>query len=202
MSPRRRAADVAADRDLTLRHALAVASEDGLEGLTIGRLADELTMSKSGLFGRFGSKEDLQLAVVAAAADRFRREAWEPMAGEPAGLARLRAAAAAWLSYLEREVFPGGCVLTAAAHEFDGRPGPVRDAVRAAWAAWLDQLARDAAAARRAGELPEGAAEPAQLAFELQGVMLAANWSYQLWGDATAFARARAAIDRLLGPSG
>jgi AcrR family transcriptional regulator len=177
-------------RGAILDRAVDLASEEGLEGLTIGRLASEMQMSKSGLFGHFGSKEELQLATVDAAAQRFIREVVAPVMDLPAGAERLRALCDRYVGYMERQVFPGGCFWASAAAEFDGRPGPVRDAVRDQSAAWLGALESEARTA--------GAAEPKQLAFELQSLAQGANFAFQLFGDRDAFSRARAAIDRLL----
>jgi AcrR family transcriptional regulator len=177
-------------RDRILDRAVDLASEVGLEGLTIGRLASEMEMSKSGLFGHFGSKQDLQLATVQAAADRFVQEVVAPVADEQPGAERLRALCDRYIDYLERQVFSGGCFWAAAAAEFDGRPGPVRDAVREGVAAWLGGLESEARAA--------GFNDPAQLAFELHSIAQGANSAFQLLGDRDVFARARAAIDRLI----
>src|SRR5438045_1680435 len=117
-------------REAILERAMDLASVEGLEGLTIGRLAAELQMSKSGLFGHFGSKEELQLATVREAADRFAAEVVEPTLTEEEGSPRLHALCERYIGYLERNVFSGGCFFAAAAAEFDDRPGPVRDAVR------------------------------------------------------------------------
>ena len=105
-----------------------LASLEGLEGLTIGRLADELGMSKSGLFAHFGSKEELQLATIEAASQRYIREIFTPALREPRGYPRLVAICESWLSYIRRGVFPGGCFFAAASFEFDSRPGPVQRA--------------------------------------------------------------------------
>jgi AcrR family transcriptional regulator len=177
-------------REAILERAVDLASEEGLEGLTIGRLAGELELSKSGLFGHFGSKQDLQLATVEAAAARFVREVVEPILDVEPGAARLRALCEQYIAYLEREVFTGGCFWAAAAAEFDARPGPVRDAIEANSAAWRSGLEREAAVA--------GVEDPAQLAFELQSLAQGANFAYQLFGDREAFARARRAIDSRL----
>src|SRR3954452_11558528 len=107
--PRRSAAAVTASRDAVVSAAVRTASVDGLEGLTIGRLAGELEMSKSGLFGLFGSKQDLQLATLQAAFDHFLGEVWRPVASKPAGRERLLALCDRWLRYHERERMPGGC---------------------------------------------------------------------------------------------
>ena len=173
-----------------LERAVEVASEEGLEGLTIGRLSSELGLSKSGLFGHFGSKEDLQLAVVDAASEIFVREVVEPALSEPEGAPRLRAFCDRWVSYLERKVFSGGCFFAAASAEFDGRPGPVRDKLVGGQEALLRGLARQAELA--------GAEEPEQLVFEIYSLVQGANASYQLFGDERAFARARTAIERIL----
>jgi AcrR family transcriptional regulator len=177
-------------REAILERAVDIASTQGLEGLTIGGLASELGLSKSGLFGHFGSKEELQLATVRQAAVRFIKQVVEPAQREPEGLERLRALCEGYLDHLASDVFPGGCFWAAAATEFDGRPGPVRDAVREATAAWLGELERQARSA--------GAEDPRQLAFELQAAVAAANWSFQLFEDRAAFDRARRAMDRLL----
>jgi AcrR family transcriptional regulator len=177
-------------REAILARAVDLASTEGLEGLTIGRLAGELEMSKSGLFGHFGSKEELQLATVEAAARRFVDEVVEPALAEPEGSRRLRALCDRYLGYLERRVFPGGCFWASAATEFDGRPGRVRDRIRDGVGAWVGGLEREAALA--------GADDPAQLAFEIHALGQAANASYQLFEDRAAFGRARLAIGAAL----
>jgi AcrR family transcriptional regulator len=184
----------AATRDAILERAVDLASTEGLEGLTIGRLATELRMSKSGLFGHFGSKEELQLATVRAAADRFVAAVVEPTLRAEEGLPRLRALCRRYLEYLERPVFPGGCFWGAVTPEFDDRPGPVRDLIRDGMAAWLGLLERNAAAA--------GLEDPAQVAFELNALAQAANSSAQLFGDRQAFKRAREAMERRLAGAG
>lgn len=177
-------------RDAILERAVDVASQEGLEGLTIGRLSSELGLSKSGLFGHFGSKEELQLAAVDAAGAIFYREVIQPGLAEPEGAPRLRAFCDRWVSYLERKVFAGGCFFAAAAAEFDSRPGAVRDKLRDGQAALLAELTKQARIA--------GVDDPEQLVFELSSLVLAANAHYQLLDDPRAFARAREAKDRLL----
>lgn len=197
MSPRVSAAVAHRTRAAIVARGVDVASREGLEGLTIGRLADDLGMSKSGLLGHFGSKETLQLVVLDRAAEIFWREVWESVADRPAGLARLRAVCASWVGYLERGVFPGGCFFTAAAAEFDDRPGAVRDAV--AWYAqrWQRELSWQLRRAVDAGELPPDT-DAEQVVFELTGVMMVLNQSLQLYGDRSAPERARRAMTRLL----
>lgn len=176
-------------RAAILARALDVASVDGLEGLTIGRLAAELEMSKSGLFAHFGSKQELQLATIDAAADRF-RAVIGPALGAPEGAPRLRAMSELYLAHLEQGDYPGGCFWAATAAEYDDRPGPVRDAIAAGLDAWLAELERQAGIA--------GAPEPAPFAFELYAVVTAANSRYRLSGDLAVFGYARAGMERLL----
>jgi AcrR family transcriptional regulator len=185
-------------RDAILRRAVEIASLEGLEGLTIGRLATEFEMSKSGIFRHFGSKQTLQLATLERAMELFRHEVLEPATAAEPGLDRLRALLANYLRYLEHDVLPGGCFLTAAGAEFDGRPGPVRDAIAASSREWARELERQAKLARDRGELPVDV-EPAQLVFELGAYATRANALYQLYGDRRAFRRARTAMTKSLG---
>jgi AcrR family transcriptional regulator len=162
-----------------------------LEGLSIGLLANELEMSKSGLFAHFGSKQELQLATVAAAAERFRRAVIEPALESPEGAPRLRAMADAYITHLTSGAYPGGCFWAATSAEYDDRPGPVRDAIAAALDAWLGELGLQARIA--------GAADPDRLAFELYAVVMGANSRYRLCGDRAVFDYARSFVDRELG---
>jgi AcrR family transcriptional regulator len=170
---------------------------EGLEALSIGRLADELGLSKSGVYGHFGSKQNLQLSAVEAAIARFREEVWQPAALHSPGLARLRALMDAWLSYLERSVFPGGCFLTAASLEFDDRPGAVRDAVASSWSAWLGLIEQEVTTAQAQGEVDPDL-DPAQVTFELNAYVMGGNWAKQLFGDPDALTASRTAIDGLI----
>ena len=185
-------------RSAILDRSVAIASAEGLGGLTIGRLAGDLGMSKSGVLGHFGSKEALQLAVLDRAGEIFRAEVWEPAIPAAPGLVRLRVLCEAWISYLERGVFPGGCFFVAAAHEFDGRDGAVRDAVESRFDAWRERLLKEAGRAVAAGDLPAGT-DPGQLAFELLGLVMALNHAIQLHRDPEAPTRARRAIRSRLG---
>ena len=177
-------------RQAILDRAVDLASEEGLERLTIGRLASEMEMSKSGLFGHFGSKEELQLATVEAASHRFADEVIGPVFERQSGAERLHALCDRYIGYMERQVFPGGCFWASVTAEFDSRPGPVRDAIGEKVSAWVGALEAEAEAA--------GFDDPAQLAFELYSVAQGANSAFQLFGDREAFGRARAAVDRLL----
>jgi AcrR family transcriptional regulator len=180
-------------RKAILEAAVHIASAEGLEGLTIGRLAMELSMSKSGLFAHFGSKEDLQVATVEAARSIFIREVIRPSFAGEHGLLDLWHLCDTWLSYVESGVFRGGCFFAAAAAEFDSRPGAVRDRIAEIMKEWLATLRRAIAEAQTAGEL-KGEVDPTQLAFEFNSLELGANWAFQLYGDKQAFARAREAI--------
>jgi AcrR family transcriptional regulator len=179
-------------RTAILDAAVEIGSREGLEALTIGRLAGQTEVSKSGLFAHFGSKEGLQLATVEAAREIFVREVIEPASHADEGLPRLRALLDAWLSYFRRDVFPGGCFFQAASLEFDGRPGPVRDRVVQMMSEWLALLTRHAEDAE-----PRGAAAQ-QIAFELNAIGLATNWQRQLLGDGDALECAAAAFDRVI----
>jgi AcrR family transcriptional regulator len=179
-----------ATRTAILARAVDIASTDGLEGLTIGRLATELEMSKSGLFAHFGSKQELQLATVGAAAARFADAVIDPARHAEDGAPRLRAMAASYLAYLASDAYPGGCFWAATSAEYDDRPGPVRDAIAGAMDAWLGELERQARVA--------GVADPERLAFELYAVVMGANSRYRLSGDRRVFGYARASVQRLL----
>jgi AcrR family transcriptional regulator len=180
-------------RAAILDEAARLATIVGLEGLSIGGLATAIGMSKSGLYAHFGSKLELQLATIDAARQTFVAEVLRPALAAPKGVERLVAACEQFLSHVERGVFPGGCFFSAAAADVGTRPGPVRDAIAAQqreWQALLERLAREA------GELVQLApdTDPAQLAFELQALLTAANMAFILHGDAGAFERARRAI--------
>ena len=184
-------------RAAILERAVDLASLEGLEGLTIGRLADELKMSKSGLFAHFGSKEELQLAVVQAARERFVDEVLRPAIAAPRGYPRLVAICRAWLDYVKRGVFSGGCFFAAASFEFDGRTGPVRDAIEIAMIEWVGAIETAVRMAKDEGHL-EARVDPAQLAFEINSLFFGANFAYNLRKDKRALDRAEKAIeDRL-----
>ena len=180
-------------RAAILSTAVHLASAEGLEGLTIGRLAAELSLSKSGLFAHFGSKEDLQVATVEAARAVFIREVIRPAFQIEPGITRLWKLCDTWLSYVQSGVFRGGCFFAAAAAEFDGRPGPVRDRIAEIMKEWLATLSRAVVEAQEAGQLAKEL-DPTQLAFEFNSLELGANWAFQLYADKGAFVRAREAI--------
>ncbi|HET9103784.1 MAG TPA: TetR/AcrR family transcriptional regulator [Solirubrobacteraceae bacterium] len=195
--PRRSATEVAGSRAETLAAAVALASVVGLEGLTIGGLADRLGMSKSGMVGRFGSKQQLQLATLEQAAGMFRRAVYGPASATPPGLARLKAICDAWIAYLAEPPFPGGCFLTTAMVEFDARPGPVNDAVREVMRRWLTFLEQEARTAIDHAELPADT-DPQDVAFTLNALAVGANCDFQLNRDPGSLQRARRAMAAVL----
>ena len=195
--PRRSATEVAGSRAQTLAAAVQLASIVGLDGLTIGRLANRLGMSKSGLVGRFGSKEDLQLATLDQAAEIFRRAVYEPAASAQPGIARLTAICDAWVAYLSHPPFPGGCFLTTAMVEFDARPGPINDAVKSVMRRWLAVLEHEATTAIANGELPAGA-DPKDVAYTINALAVGANCDYQLNRNRDSLQRARRAMANVL----
>jgi AcrR family transcriptional regulator len=151
-------------------------------------------MSKSGLFAHFGSKESLQLATIEEARQRYVNEVIAPALASGSGITRLHALCESFLSYIERAVFPGGCFFASAMAEFDAKePSPVRDRIAQCQEQWMTTLERAAEDARDKGQLrPES--DPAQLAFELEGALLSANWYFHLFHDATNLERARHAV--------
>jgi AcrR family transcriptional regulator len=185
-------------RRAILQTAVNVASVDGLDGLTIGRLATELKMSKSGLFAHFGSKEELQISTVRAAAAIFVHRVMRPAeeAHEP-GLARLHETLRLWIDYIERGVFAGGCFFSNATVEMGGRGGPVRDAVWEQMGLWYGALADAARDAITRGEL-RADTDPEQLAFEVDAIGSAVSSGWLLANDPVVFQRGHRAILRRL----
>ena len=183
-------------RRLVLARAVEVASVDGLDGLSIGQLATDLSISKSGLFAHFGAKVQLQLDTIRAARRIYSDAVVAPAMQVPPGLARVWALSDGWLDYSRRRVFPGGCFFARASHEFGARPGPVRDLLGSAsreWMALLEQTVEDARLLREV-DLDEPAA---QVAFELQAFLDQANLG-SLLGDEGTYERARASTRRTL----
>ncbi|MGI5499638.1 TetR/AcrR family transcriptional regulator [Lentzea sp. CA-135723] len=197
MSPRRSAAEALLTRARILTRAAEIASEEGLEGITIGRLAEELEMSKSGVHKHFGTKESLQISTVDKAFVDFWRLHVEPALAEPSGLRRLRVLCDNSVRYLTEPLLPGGCLLTAALSEYDGRPGAVRDAVVEAWSGWQDQLRAELDAAVEGGELPRPF-DVGQALFEILAAGFALNSAVQLQQDPSAATHARRAMERAL----
>jgi len=184
------------------RHAVAVqaaalASVDGLSGITMSQLARALGLSKSSVQAAYGTKEEVQLAAVGAARKIFVAAVVTPAQDQPEGLARLRALVDSWLGYVERRVFPGGCFMVATLSEFDSRPGPVRDALARARRGWLSLLEHQAAIAQAVGDIAS-APSAAMLAFEIDALLSAANVSRNLSDDTTELDAARAVIESRL----
>jgi AcrR family transcriptional regulator len=177
-------------RRAVLERSVQMASQDGLEGLTIGALAADLGVHKSSVHALFGSKQELQLATLAAARAILVDHVVAPALGSPAGLARLHAIGEAWCDYLASEVFAGGCFLCAASAEMDGRPGPVRDAVALVMREWLDVLGANIEAALSAGEL-RADVDAVATAFRLNALGMAANWQRQLLHERSGIEHAR-----------
>ncbi len=194
---RRRRSDGERSRNAILREAAQLATVEGISGLSIGRLADAVGMSKSGLFAHFGSKEELQLATIETASTLFTEQVIEPASLAPTGLERLRQLAENFLRHVEGNVYPGGCFFASVASEMDTHPGPVRDLAVQLTEEWFQQLetaVRDAQG--------EGAIDPSedagQLAFELDAYLLLANAQFVVSQQPAPIDRARRALERRL----
>ncbi|WP_430396205.1 TetR/AcrR family transcriptional regulator [Ferrovibrio sp.] len=185
-------------KETIVSEAMKAASVEGFNGLSIGGLATKLGMSKSGLFAHFGSKEELQKAVMDAATARFLEAVWKPARAAPRGLPRLRTMFSAWLEWTDSNPdLPGGCIITAAATEMDDKPGPVRDKLVTMQQEWLATLARSAELAVREGHFRDDLDCP-QFAFELSGIVLSLSFYNRLLRDPQARGRAEAAFDDLV----
>lgn len=193
---RRSAAAVANTRAEVLDAAVRRASVDGLDGLTIGTLAAEVGLSKAGLHGLFGSKEELQVAAFDAAVESFTADVWDPIAKRDPGLPRLLALIDRWLSYHRRRVLPGGCFVTTATIEFDARPGPLREAVARARRRMHRALEADIRTAVDAGDVP-ATVDPADAAFAIYALASAASQAIQL-EEPSACSRARRCMRAVL----
>ncbi len=177
--------------------AMRLASVEGLASLTIGRLARELGISKSGVFAHFRSKDRLQKETIDAAGEVFEREVLEPGLAAPEGLARLQRLCEAYLSYVERGVFPGGCFFAQLLADFDAPTGAVHDELLSIQRGWLGLLAGEVATAQQQGEL-DPARDPAQLAFELYAPLELANYLSVLYRDASFVEQGRSAVQAAL----
>ena len=195
---RRPRADGERTRSAILRAAASLATVDGLEGLSIGHLAAAIGMSKSGLYAHFGSKQELQLATVQEAGRIFAGEVVQPALAAPPGLPQLAAVCQAFFEHLRRRTFPGGCFFAGAALEMGTRPGPVKEAVAGFQAGFADLLRGFAATAIEQNQLPPGE-DPDQLAFELNGICLAADANFVLHDNPAVLDLARQVTRRRLG---
>jgi AcrR family transcriptional regulator len=195
--PRKRRSDGERSRNAILDEAARLATVEGIDGLSISRLADAVGMSKSGLFAHFGSKEELQLATIQTAGALFTEQVIKPASLAPTGLERLRQLAENFLRHVEGNVFPGGCFFASVAAEMDTRPGPVRDsAVELVneWNGYLESVVREA----QAEGAIDSAEDPEQLAFELDAYLLLANAEFVVTRESAPIDRARRALDRRL----
>ncbi len=180
-------------REAILASAVNIASVHGLEGLTVGSLATQLRMSKSGLFAHFGSKEELQLATIEVARQIFIDKVTRPAIAAPKGMPRLWGLINQWLVLVEKRVFSGGCFFSAASFEFDSKRGVVHDRIAAIMREWMDVLIHAVERAQEAGHI--GAkVNPTRLAFEIHGIAMGAHWAHQLLDDKQAYSRARATV--------
>ena len=184
-------------RQAILDEALRIVSKAGLDGLTIGSLAETLDMSKSGLFAHFGSREELLLAVLVHGEAKFADVVMKPALGRPRGLPRLRAMFVNWLDWTDSAELPGGCPMIGGATEFDDKPGPVRDMLAGGQRTWIDTLKRTVRQAIDEGQMAPGT-DPEQIAFEMFGIALVVHHHRRLLGYAKARARALAALDKLI----
>ena len=184
-------------RAAILDAALTMASRQGLEGLSIGTLADAMQMSKSGVFAHFGAREELQISVVREYHRRFQEEVFAPAMVQPRGLPRLRALFENWLRRVSQEIH-SGCIYISGAVEFDDRPGPVRDALVAMIEDWRGALDRAIRQAIAEGHL-RADTEPAQCLFEMHGLVLAVHHDARLLRHPGAVEHARRGFERLLG---
>jgi AcrR family transcriptional regulator len=184
-------------RAAILDTALKLCSKQGLEGLTIGTLADATELSKSGLFAHFGSREDLLLAVLEHGQQQFIEVVVKPALQAPRGLARLRKLFVNWLDWTEFAELPGGCPMIGGAAEFDDKPGPVRERLASGQRAWIDTLKRAILQSSEEKHLAAGA-DAEQIAFEMFGIALVVHHHRRLLGYQKARERALKALDALL----
>lgn len=207
VTPERRASEETTDRRLlrgaqsrraVTRRAVDIASLDGLDGVSFGRLAEELGISKAGIQTLFRTKEALQLATVETAGEAFVDAVIRPALRSPVGVARIRALTDRWIDYAVRPLFPGGCFWGANLPEFDSRPGPVRDALRQQQHAWHTTLATQFRHAVTRGETAD--IDPESAAFQVSALLNAVNLAVRL-GDDDRVAMARDLIEGLLAPA-
>jgi len=176
--------------------ALGLATQIGLEGLSIGVLAEVMHMSKSGVFAHFGSREELQISVIREYFNRFEQEVFYPALHASRGLPRLKALFANWMKRVAVEI-QSGCIFISGAVEFDDRPGPVRDALASSVKTWLAALYRAVVQAKQAGHLCDDADEH-QMAFEIHGLILALHYEARFLKTPGSMARANKGFDNIL----
>jgi AcrR family transcriptional regulator len=194
---RKQRSDGERSRNAILDEAARLATVEGIGGLSLGRLADAVGMSKSGLFAHFGSKEELQLATIETANSIFDDLVLEPAAEAEGGLERLRALLDGYLRYVESGTFPGGCFFASVLVEVSMQPGAVRDRLVAFLEDWIRRLEGAVREAQREGTIDKRE-DPAQLAFELESALLLANTEFSVTQSAEPIKRGRRAIERRL----
>ena len=194
-------ADGVASRGVILNAAARLATTRGLEGLSIGDLAQHIGMSKSGLYAHFKSKEELELATIETAAEIFHSDVIDKVPEALGGLARISALTDAFLQHLERRIFPGGCFFATVAAQLASHPGRTRDRVMQFQAGWVEQFTSALRQAREAGDIPRDA-DIDQLAFEITAMMLRANFAWVLTEDKAVLEQARTGVDNVLARAG
>ncbi len=197
-SPKRIRTDGEQSRERVLEAAIRLAAIEGLERLSLARLAQAADMSKSGLFGLFGSKEDLQFAILDKAREVFTNEVIRPAFKAPEGAPRLHALCEGYLEHISSRDWPSGCFFASVASEVGGRPGPIRDRVAVDQKQWASLLRQSALRAAELGQL-RSQDDPEQLAFELGAMLTGADTVYLLHRDEEILARVRAALQSRLG---
>lgn len=176
--------------------ALSLAAQVGLEGLSIGALAEVTLMSKSGVFAHFGSREELQISVVREYHARFEQEVFFPALKAPRGLPRLRALFANWMKRTSMEI-DSGCIYISGGVEFDDRPGPVRDALAESVSIWLKAMHRAVVQAQDEGHL-RADVDARQVLFEIHGLILALHYEARFLRAAASLARANTGFDNIV----
>src|SRR5262245_59359 len=184
-------------REAILDEGLRLVSKAGLDGLTIGTLAEATGLSKSGLFAHFGSREELLLAVLARGQTQFTQVVFQPAMAKSRGVERLKAMFTNWLDWTESAELPGGCPMIGGASEFDDKPGPVRDMLAGGQRTWIETLKRTVRQAIDEGQISPDT-DPEQIAFEMFGIALVVHHHRRLLGYEKARSRALAALDKLL----
>ena len=176
--------------------ALSLATQIGVEGLSIGALAEVTQMSKSGVFAHFGSREELQISVIREYHHRFEQEVFYPALSHPRGLPRLRALFANWMQRTSVELH-SGCIYISGAVEFDDRPGPVRDALALSVQTWHEAMKRAIAIAKEEGHLAP-ATDEEQMLFEIHGLILALHYEARFLKNPSSIARATTGFENIL----
>jgi AcrR family transcriptional regulator len=194
---RKRRSDGERSRSAILREAAKLATVEGIGGLSIGRLADAVGMSKSGLFAHFGSKEELQLATIETAKVLFVDEVIDPALEAPTGIERLRQFVEYFLRHVESGIYPGGCFFASLLTEMDTHDGPIRTRAVEVMDTWIEHLAAAARDAQAEGAI-DGSEDASQIAFEVEAMLFFANLQFVIAQDAAPLDRARAAFERRL----